>query len=126
MAFIQTNPNPRYKMVGDCVVRALSIYFNEDWTSIFMDLCILAGKEGDMPSSNVVWGKYLQNRGLKRKFIPEECPLCYTIEDFCREYPKGKYILGTGNHVVAVIDGNYYDAWNSGHKNPFYYWSKGE
>ena len=27
-------------------------------------------------------------------------------------------------HVVAVIDGNYYDTWDSGDKIPIYYWYK--
>lgn len=126
MAFIYTNPNPKDKLVGDCTVRALSIYFNKTWEDIFIDLSILAFEMGDMPSANEVWGEYLARKGLIRKYLPDECPLCYTINDFCNEYKKGKYIIGTGEHVVTVISGDYYDAWDSGHKNPIYYWTKGE
>ena len=56
--------------------------------------------------------------------MPEECPVCYTVEDFCREYPEGTYILATGTHVVTVIDGDYYDTWESGSEPIIYYWKK--
>jgi len=56
--------------------------------------------------------------------IPNECPDCYTAEDFCREHPTGTYILGFGGHVATVIDGNIYDSWDSSRMIPIYYWHK--
>ena len=126
MAFRYYNPNPLNKLVGDCTIRAISLALNESWENIFIDLSLLAFQMRDMPSANEVWGQYLKNKGYKRNIISEDCPLCYTISDFCKEYNTGTYILGTGKHVVTVIDGNYYDAWDSGHKHPMYYWTKGE
>lgn len=79
---------------------------------------------GDMPSSNAVWGAYLKSRGFKRYIIPNECPDCYTVKDFCKDHPKGHYILGTGTHVIAIIDGFYYDTWDSGELIPIFYWKK--
>lgn len=78
----------------------------------------------DMPSSNRVWGEYLKSRGYERFVIPNTCPDCYTIRDFCIEHPKGKYLVATGVHVVAVVDGDYYDTWDSGGELPIYYWRK--
>jgi hypothetical protein len=46
------------------------------------------------------------------------------VEDFCRDNPEGTYVLGTGSHAIAVIDGNYYDAWDSGREQPMYYYRK--
>ena len=40
--------------------------------------------------------------------------------------PKGTYVLGTGNHVVAVVNGDYYDMWDSGDEIPAYVWYKKE
>jgi hypothetical protein len=54
--------------------------------------------------------------------LPETCPRCTTISEFARLYPKGIYIIGTGNHAVAVIDGDYYDSWDSGDEIPSFFW----
>ena len=56
---------------------------------------------GDMPSSNAVWGSYLYDHGFRRQIIPNECPECYTIADFCLDHPFGLYVLATGTHVVT-------------------------
>ena len=40
--------------------------------------------------------------------------------------PEGKYLLATGTHVVTVIDGDYYDTWDSGDEIPIYYFTKEE
>ena len=77
-----------------------------------------------MPSSNAVWGAYLRHQSFRRYIIPNECPDCYTVSDFCCDYPKGVYVLATGTHVVTVIDGEYYDTWDSGNEVPIYYFKK--
>lgn len=47
-----------------------------------------------------------------------------TVKDFCKENPIGTYILAISGHVVAVIDGDYFDTWDSGEEIPIYYWKK--
>lgn len=124
MSFIYYNPNPAERSVGDCVVRALSIVFNDSWENIYADLTMQGRFMYDMPNANNVWGEYLKINGYKRKTIPDTCPWCYTIRDFCYDHPYGVYVLATGTHVVAVIDGNYYDTSDSGSEIPTYYWYK--
>lgn len=102
------NPNPLGKKIGDCVIRAISIILSKSWEETYMDITMMGLKMCDMPSSNAVWGAYLWGLGFKRKIIDNTCPNCYTVRDFCFDHPKGKYILATGEHVVAVIDGDYY------------------
>lgn len=77
-----------------------------------------------MPSSNNVWGTYLTEKGFRRFSIPNTCPNCYTIKDFCRDNSIGTYIIGTGSHAVAVIDGDYYDTWDSGDEVPIYFFKR--
>ena len=122
--FIYANPNPRKNYTGDCVVRALSIALDKPWDDIFLDLMKEAFIMKDMPSSNVVWGYYLHKNGFRRYNIPDICPGCITIRDITENLNKGVYILGTGTHVVAVIDGNYYDTGDSGNEIPIYYWKR--
>ena len=56
----------------------------------------------------------------------DECPDCYTVADFAAEHPSGTYILSLSGHVVCVMDGDYYDTWDSGGEIPLYYWCKEE
>ena len=124
MAYVMENPNPSGSYVGDCVVRAISLANHEDWKVTFIGLCVQGYEMCDMPSSNKVWGEYLKRKGYHRFIIPDTCPECYTVKRFSEDHPTGTYILGTGTHVVAVINGNYIDSWNSGDEIPIYYWYK--
>ena len=124
MAYIYKNPNPHKKLVGDCVIRGISILTNKTWRNVYVQLLGQGYEMYDMPSSNEVWGAYLKSIGYVKRIISNTCPDCYTVKDFCYDNPRGKFLLATGNHVVAVIDGDYYDTWDSGDEIPIYYFSK--
>lgn len=124
MAYIHKNPNPVKNLVGDCVVRGISILMNKPWDYTYMEIVVQGYNMYDMPSSNEVWGAYLKSQGYVKRLIPNTCPDCYTIKDFCYDHPRGKYLMATGSHVVAVIDGDYYDTWDSGNEIPVYYFTK--
>lgn len=89
-----------------------------------MDLCIQGFLMCDLPSSNNVCGAYLRMKGFKRYLIPDTCPDCYTVNDFTNEHRHGEYLLATNGHIVAVVDGQYCDSWDSGAEIPIYYWQK--
>lgn len=118
------NPNPRLNLTGDCVIRALAIAQDKTWDDIYLTLMSYGYDMKDMPSSNNVWSYYLHNNDYKRYVIPDICPNCITIKDFVQN-TSGRYILGTGSHVVAVDNGTYFDTWDSGNEIPIYYWKKG-
>lgn len=124
MSWIYYNPNPKGNLVGDCVVRAISLALEQDWNKSYLGISTQGYELKDMPSSNETWAVYLRRNGFKRYIIPNECPDCYTIEDFCRDNPVGVFVVATGTHVVTCIDGNYYDTWDSGQKIPIYYFKK--
>ena len=120
------NSNPYKIRVGDCVIRAISKALNQSWEDTYIDLTIQGYLLGDLLSSNAVWDAYLKSKGFKRHIVPNDCPECYTIEDFCNEHPKGTYIIGTGTHAVCVEDGCVFDTWNSSGEVPIYFYYKGE
>lgn len=124
--YIPTNTNPNGYHIDDCVIRAISIAENKSWDYISLSLAMHSFDLKGMSSTNFVWDDYLRMNGYIRSAIPNSCPRCYTVKDFCEDHPTGIYILATGSHVVTVIDGDYYDTWDSGYEVPIYYYIKKE
>ena len=122
MAFIEYNPNPCGRRVGDCAVRAISKALDMDWESAYILLVSNGYAMGDMPSADSVWGSLLRQRGFYREALPDSCPDCYNVVDFCADYPDGTYVLGFGGHVATVVDGNLYDSWDSSSEIPQFFW----
>lgn len=118
------NPNPAARNVGDCSVRAITKALDMDWEKAFLTLVRNAFSMCDMPSADAVWGSVLRQHGFNKYIVPNTCPDCYTIEQFARDHQTGAYVVGTGGHVVTIIDGDWYDSWNSGHEIAIYYWHK--
>ena len=117
------NPNKQNPSGSDCVIRALTKALNKSWDDVFLELCVYGFKYKDMPSVNSIWGFMLTDYGFNKFIIGNTCPNCYTVIDFTRDHNKGLYVLGMGDHVVTVLDGDYYDSWDSGTKVPIYYFT---
>lgn len=124
--YVPYNPNPYHKRVDDCVIRGIAKILGKDWNTVYLGVAMQGFTSKNMPSSNAVWGDYLRRKGFKRYAIPNSCPECYTVADFADEHPKGRYLLATGSHVIAVVDGDYYDTWDSGEEVPVYYFERGD
>lgn len=122
--WIRYNPNPYKRRTIDCTVRALSIALGLDWDTVYLMICAVGFAEKTMPSLNDVWGEVLYRNGFDKYSLNNECPGCYTAADFCREHPRGMYVLGFDTHVAAAIDGQLYDAWDSTGEIPRYIWTK--
>lgn len=105
-------PNPCGRSVGDCSIRAVSKALNLTWEEAYSIVCDFGYNMCDMPSSDSVWGAVLRSRGFCKRAISNDCPDCYTAEDFCYEHPFGIYVLGFGGHVATVVDGCIYDSWD--------------
>lgn len=114
--------NPAGRSVEDCTVRALSKALNLSWDEAHYELSEASRDMATMMHDNSVIGAILRKNGFKRKSIPNYCPECYDVIDFCEDNPFGTFVLGTGTHVVTVVDGDYYDAWDSGREIPQYVW----
>ena len=122
--YVYYNPNPLGLSVGDCTIRAISCALDIPWEQTYTLLAQLGYEMRDMPSSNRVWAELLKINGFKKYQLPDTCPSCYTIRDFCHDYPIGTYVVGTGEHVVCVINGDYFDSWDSGNEIPIYYFER--
>lgn len=118
MMYIFINNNPQGLKIGDCVVRAISLSTGDSWERTYIGLCLQGFEMADLPNSNAIWATYLKNKGYKKFNLPDKCPNCYTVSDFARDNPTGNFILATGSHAVAVVDGNILDAWDSSKEIP--------
>lgn len=124
--YVYYNLNPDKNIVGDCVIRAIGLLTNQDWDTTYLRIVIQGLLMHNMPSSNAVWGAYLYNNGFRRYMVKDVYPNVYTIKEFCADNPYGAFLICGDEHVVAVIDGNYYDTSDSGEEAVLYYWRKEE
>jgi hypothetical protein len=122
--FIKYNANPLNKNAGDCVIRAISKATHKKWDDIYLALSAKGFDLKDWGNSNAVWDAYLRQIGYYRHIVPDTCPDCYTIREFAKDKPNGTYIVATGTHVVAVVDGIYFDTFDSGDMPVIYYYSR--
>lgn len=126
MGFNRYNANPDGRNALDCTVRAISLALGYDWERTYIELCLQGFIMKNMPTANRVWGAYLKTKGFQRRVIPDECPECYTVRDFCRDHPYGVFILALESHVVAVENGDWFDTFDSGDEIPLYFWFRTE
>lgn len=111
-------------MTGDCTVRSICAVTGLSWKTVHRVLCALSENMSDMPSINRVWWHFMRSIGFRQRLLPNTCPDCYTVADFAADHPRGKYIVGPPEHAVAVIDGKYWDSWDSGWTVPHYYFEE--
>lgn len=120
--YIHFNGNPCGINIGDCVIRAISIVTGMSRHRVYAGLCLQGFPCTEWGNINSVWADYLKQIGYRQYTITANTP--YTVADFATDHPSGAYILGTGEHAVAVVDGNIIDSWDSSQEKPLYYFTK--
>lgn len=130
------NVNPKNKLTGDCVVRAITLALDQTYIETYRELFEYSLKTGYMLNDPKNYGKYLESKGWKKLSQPRKMNgRKYTGEEFCQvltswlpfandlfinnaEWDDGIVISNNivahigGNHVVAIIDGKVCDTWN--------------
>ena len=124
--YFQPNKKDLKDKVGDCQIRALCKTLNLSWVEAF-DLtipicrelqtytifdCDLKKTKEAMKSFGFEYTGVSNKKGTKRP----------TVDSFAKDHPEGTYILSVAHHVVACVDGKYYDTWDSGHKSLYGYY----
>ena len=123
--YIPYNPNPMNKKTDDCAVRALTKALDKTWEEVYIDLCLKGLEMCDWGNNNAVIDDYLSGKGFTREIVPNTCPDCYTVNDFCNDHQNGTYVVGTGTHLMTTVDGNLFDSYDSGSLIPIYAYRKG-
>lgn len=123
MPYSYYNPNPVKNNTRDCTIRAVSKALDISWEDSFAAIALMAYQMGETMDANAAWGAVLRQNGFTKDIIPNTCPDCYSVQDFCKDYPKGTYVLGFGDHVATVKDGVLYDSYDSSYMIPIYFWT---
>lgn len=121
--FVKENLNPLNKNVQDCVIRAISKVLNQSWGRTHIELSVYSYAMADLQNANAVWNQYLFDKGFKKYLLPSDCPNCMTVREFADRYKEGRYLLFVGEHVVACIDGRYFDTFDSGDRTIIYFFA---
>ena len=116
--YFQPNEKDKGDKVGDCQIRALSKVLDMTWLEVFdlvtpicrrqqvMDIfsCDLKKTKEAMKELGFEYTGISNKKGSKRP----------TVATFAQNHPEGRYICNVAHHEVAVVDGKYYDTWDSG------------
>lgn len=124
--YYQPNKKDLKDEVGDCQIRALSKTLEISWLEAF-DLTIPICRElqtytifaSDLKKTRAAMDTlgfdYVgisNKKGSKRP----------TVAEFAEKHKHGRYILSVARHVVACVDGKYYDTWDCGSKSLYGYY----
>ena len=113
------NAHPKGLLVNDCVKRAISKAANMDYMEVQRELNRYKKITGAKSyNSDHNHHKYVENvlHGIKMSFPAKAGKRRMTPEQFCKDYPRGNYILNMAGHWSCVVDGIIYDTWDCSQK----------
>lgn len=123
--FVEFNPNPSKTVkANDCTIRAYCAAEKLEWDAAY-DIACKYGKDCTyMPNDKDTVHKILEEEfGYIKHRIPKE-DKGMTVAEFAIKYDIGTYYVMVNRHIVAVVDGKYFDTWDSGKKKVSCYYSR--
>ena len=124
--YYQPNDKDLKDKTGDCQIRALSKVLNCSWVEAF-DITIPVCRE--LQTYTIFDGNHektkeaMEHIGFRYEGISNRKGAKRpTVDEFAKEHPTGSYVAKVANHVVAIVDGNYYDTWDCGYKCMYGYY----
>lgn len=125
--YYQPNKKDIKDEVGDCAIRAFTKALNKSWLEVFDELVPFAREHQCLLNQKPAYQDYL----AKQNWIYTsngKVSKTKTVTKFCKEHQIGSYILyvrvGYRTHLVAVVDGIYYDTWDCGQYLVYGYYQK--
>lgn len=112
---------------GDCSIRALSKVFDMSWIDTYKLIIPYELKyQCPFPCMTLkLYKEVFKDLGFKYQGISnKKGSKRPTVKQFAKEHKKGTYILSLACHLVAVVDGDWYDTWRSDDKCLYGYYEK--
>lgn len=123
--YYQPNKKDLKDNYGDCVIRSLTKALDMEWLKVFESLLPYAMELQCMPNGKPCYEKFLKDNGFVYVGISnKKGSKRPTVDRFAKDHKTGTYVLRVAHHIVAVVDGYYYDTWDSGEKSLYGYWEK--
>ena len=122
------NLNPKGKLVGDCVKRAIAKATGNPYHDVSLGLNRHKKITGAKSfNSDYNWLSYIEKvcNGKKLSFPSVKGEPRMNGKRFCDAYPKGRYVLQMANHLTACVDGIIYDTWDCSYKCVYRAWKVG-
>lgn len=95
------------------------------WMEVFEDTLPVCINNQALHNNQIVYTEYLKSKGFVYVGISNKKGTKRpTVKSFAKEHKEGVYFVTVANHVVAVVNGMYYDTWDSGEKSMYGYWCK--
>lgn len=123
--YYQPNKMDLKDQYGDCVIRALTKAMDLEWLEVFDQMQPLS-RELQVPfNCKPCYEKYITSKSFSYVGVSnKKGSKRPTVKQFANQHREGVYILRVAHHLVTVVDGIYYDTWDSGHKSLYGYWIK--
>lgn len=130
------NANPKNKLAGDCVIRAICTALEEPYEKVYRELLEVSLKCGYVLNEKKCYERYLKEKGWVKHEQPRKWDNTkFTGEEWCYEVKSVVYDRRTswdriiahigGHHTVAIIKGRVWDTWDSTDGCIGNYWTKG-
>ena len=126
--YYQPNKKDLRDKYGDCTIRALSKALDCTWLEAF-DLMIPICRKAQVPNifsaEAKVRNPLVESLGFKYTGISNRKGTRRpTVDEFAKDHPHGIYICNVANHEVTIVDGRYYDTWDSGECSMYGYFER--
>lgn len=107
------NPHPKGLSTDDCVKRAIVVVTGLDYSKVQRELNEHKMVTGAKSFNSIKNLRYVEDV-LKAKKITFQSKM--TVEEFCKKYPRGRFILDMDEHWSACVDSCIYDTWDCSKK----------
>jgi hypothetical protein len=96
--------------LGDCVVRALTLATNLDYTLVWHELCDIAKLTGRYPNEKETYEMFL----FKYEWVKQKTPRDKNkkLISIMRWDYKGAAVISTSSHLVYVNNKTIFDTWD--------------
>ena len=123
--FKYLNLNPKGKLVGDCVKRAIAKATGINYRDVSIALNRYKKVTGAKSfNSDRNEEKWLENElhAKRMSFPAAKGQPRMNGKRFCDEHQSGNYVLQMANHLTACVDGIIYDTWDCTEKCVYKAW----
>lgn len=119
------NANPKGRITGDCVFRAISTALGQDYNQTVMEMAELMCETGWALNDKHGEDEYLKRKGwIKCKQPRKADNTKYTGKEFAKIFEGTCVAHIGGHHMVCIKDHKVYDIWDSTNKCIGNYWIK--